>query len=331
MRAASSSRRARARPPLSLYFRFLRQFLEGTTKNGQPRTLCPNSRQCAQRRCFGHRRSADGRDTGAGSGRTCIKDLPNLLKKYRKGKQLVFTEEEAAFVQYHFFEPIALRVAAARKISESGPPRRRRTRPPRAAQQCDAPCQVEPLALTTPVEEGRPPSGGVARRARSRASATPGARGSRSGGRPRGRLRLAAPLSTPAPTRTMSQLAFPEPIRSVHAPPSASAATSGREHPLQAQLKRADNRTAKLYEARCQYGSALAMRIQSEDLMAQEVGRLPGLPSSHVMLDTVRGVDETLDHSTILNLPHEAPEAPKVSLHDRAEKLFGIADGPRII
>ena len=130
---------------------------------------------------------------------------------------------------------------------------------------------------------------------------------------------------------TMSQLAFPEPIRSVHAPPSASAATSGREHPLQAQLKRADNRTAKLYEARCQYGSALAMRIQSEDLMAQEVGRLPGLPSSHVMLDTVRGVDETLDHSTILNLPHEAPEAPKVSLHDRAEKLFGIADGPRII
>jgi hypothetical protein len=49
------------------------------------------------------------------------------------------------------------------------------------------------------------------------------------------------------------------------------------------------------------------------------------------MLDTVRGVDETLDHSTILNLPHEAPEAPKVSLHDRAEKLFGIADGPRII
>ena len=124
MRAASSSRRARARPPLSLYFRFLRQFLEGTTKNGQPRTLCPNSRQCAQRRCFGHRRSADGRDTGAGSGRTCIKDLPNLLKKYRKGKQLVFTEEEAAFVQYHFFEPIALRVAAARPAKSPSQGRR---------------------------------------------------------------------------------------------------------------------------------------------------------------------------------------------------------------
>ena len=45
--------------------------------------------------------------------------MPNLLKKYRKGKKLVFTEAEAAFIQYHFFEPIGLRVSAARKISDS--------------------------------------------------------------------------------------------------------------------------------------------------------------------------------------------------------------------
>ena len=99
----------------------------------------------------------------------------------------------------------------------------------------------------------------------------------------------------------MSALEFPEPIRRVDAPPAASSALSGSEHPLQPILKRADDRSAKLFDVRSMYGSALAMRLQSEDLMAQEVGRLPGIPSSHVMLDTVRGADETLDYSEVLN------------------------------
>ena len=95
------------------------------------------------------------------------------------------------------------------------------------------------------------------------------------------------------------------------------------------------------------------MRLASEDIMASEVGRLPGLESSHVMLDTLRGNDATMDFSEILNrasrrvrasrrrarrrararlppsplaVPQDAPEVTKASLHDRAERLFGIND-----
>jgi len=76
------------------------------------------------------------------------------------------------------------------------------------------------------------------------------------------------------------------------------------------------------------YGSALAMRLQSEEGMAAEVGRLPGLPSSGVMLETVRGEGATLDFGDVLNLPQDAPEAPAASLHDRAERMYGIDAGP---
>ena len=73
------------------------------------------------------------------------------------------------------------------------------------------------------------------------------------------------------------------------------------------------------------------MRIASEESMACEVGRLPGLPSSGVMLETVRGRDETLGFSDVLNLPHEAPEAARASLHDQTERLYGISGGEKFI
>jgi len=80
------------------------------------------------------------------------------------------------------------------------------------------------------------------------------------------------------------------------------------------------------------YGSGLAMRLAGEDAMASEVARLPGLESSHVLRDTIRGDAESLGFEDVLNLPSEAAEAPKASLHDRAERLYGIGGGgPEII
>ena len=75
------------------------------------------------------------------------------------------------------------------------------------------------------------------------------------------------------------------------------------------------------------YGSGLAMRLAGEDAMASEVARLPGLESSHVLRDTIRGDAESLGFEDVLNLPSEAAEAPKASLHDRAERLYGIGGG----
>ena len=129
----------------------------------------------------------------------------------------------------------------------------------------------------------------------------------------------------------MASLEFPAPARAVNEPIAASAPPAPN-HPLAARMKPDAGRTAKLQEVRAVYGSGLAMRLAGEDAMASEVARLPGLESSHVLRDTIRGDAESLGFEDVLNLPSEAAEAPKASLHDRAERLYGIGGGgPEII
>ena len=129
----------------------------------------------------------------------------------------------------------------------------------------------------------------------------------------------------------MASLEFPAPARAVNEPIAASAPPAPN-HPLAARLKPDAGRTVKLQEVRAVYGSGLAMRLAGEDAMASEVARLPGLESSHVLRDTIRGDAESLGFEDVLNLPSEAAEAPKASLHDRAERLYGIGGGgPEII
>jgi len=123
-------------------------------------------------------------------------------------------------------------------------------------------------------------------------------------------------LECAAPVRAVTEVAASGP------PPAA--------HPL-ARLQRPDvSRATKLQEVRGIYGSGLAMRLAGEDAMASEMGRLPGLESSHVMRETLRG-DASIGFEDVLNLPSEAAEAPKASLHDRAERVYGIGGGPNII
>ena len=107
---------------------------------------------------------------------------------------------------------------------------------------------------------------------------------------------------------------------------SQVATTLGEDqHPLEKHLKR-DVRASQLYEARVMYGPALAMRLATEDAMASDVGRLPGLPSSNLLKNTLRG--DTIGFEDILNRPIDNPVAPKPSLHELAEKKFFSGDLP---
>ena len=45
-----------------------------------------------------------------------------------------------------------------------------------------------------------------------------------------------------------------------------------------------------------------------------------------MMLETLRGEDDFIDFPDFLNIPHEAPVGPKLTLHDRAERQYGIID-----
>jgi len=113
-------------------------------------------------------------------------------------------------------------------------------------------------------------------------------------------------------------------LRSVENVPSQLGSEMIENHPLESHLKRAaiDERQAKLYEARVLYGPGLAMRLATEEMMAHQVQRLPGLPSSNIMRETIRANAETIDFEDILNIPHEQPEQAKISLHELAEQKF---------
>lgn len=56
------------------------------------------------------------------------------------------------------------------------------------------------------------------------------------------------------------------------------------------------------------YGVAAAMRLKTEkEVLATQAARLPGLPSSHVGLETVLGTDETIDFEDVLNGESQQP------------------------
>ncbi|KAF4317673.1 hypothetical protein BBO99_00001049 [Phytophthora kernoviae] len=56
------------------------------------------------------------------------------------------------------------------------------------------------------------------------------------------------------------------------------------------------------------YGKAAAMRLRTEKSVMEQFTRLPGLPSSHVGLDTLTGADEQIEFADFLNDPNEHPE-----------------------
>uniref|UniRef100_A0A7S2S4B2 Proteasome maturation protein n=1 Tax=Rhizochromulina marina TaxID=1034831 RepID=A0A7S2S4B2_9STRA len=101
------------------------------------------------------------------------------------------------------------------------------------------------------------------------------------------------------------------------------AAESRQGHPLETRLA-VDDFSQKVDMVRRMYGSAAAMRLQTERLATEQIQRLPGLPSSFLALQTVLGEDCTLQFEDVLNDPFEAPVETKASLHDELEFKFGL-------
>lgn len=112
----------------------------------------------------------------------------------------------------------------------------------------------------------------------------------------------------------------------MYATPTPLGADARVVHPLKTRIEHQDERAMALNHARVMYGAGLAMRLATEDAMGAEVARLPGLPSSYLLQETLRGDLERIGFAEILNVPHERPEVPKISLHERAERKFGTSD-----
>lgn len=119
--------------------------------------------------------------------------------------------------------------------------------------------------------------------------------------------------------------------RSVHATPTPLGADARVVHPLKIHIERQNERATALSDACVMYGAGLAMRLATEDAMGAEVARLPGLPSSYLLQETLRGDLERIGFTEVLNVPHERPEMPKISLHERAERKFGTSDPSDVV
>ncbi|TMW68648.1 hypothetical protein Poli38472_006116 [Pythium oligandrum] len=118
----------------------------------------------------------------------------------------------------------------------------------------------------------------------------------------------------------------------VRAPPDAlrhgfySASEDVRPvHPVQ-QLQTMHRRNQfelKMATVEQVYGKAAAMRLRTEKAVMEQFGRLPGLPSSRIGLDTVTGADEELNFSDFLNDPNEHPEH-NFRVHEAMEVKLSI-------
>ncbi|KAJ0408105.1 hypothetical protein P43SY_002075 [Pythium insidiosum] len=118
----------------------------------------------------------------------------------------------------------------------------------------------------------------------------------------------------------------------VRAPPDAlrhgfySASADVRPvHPVQ-QLQAMHRRNTwelKMATAEQIYGKGAAMRLRTEKAVMEQFGRMPGLPSSHVGLDTITGADEEITFNDFLNDPAEHPEH-SFRVHDAMEVKLAI-------
>lgn len=104
--------------------------------------------------------------------------------------------------------------------------------------------------------------------------------------------------------------------------PGPLGASTQVVHPLSTSLNSRKQESARLRDARLMYGVGFAMRLASEDAMGAEAARLPGLPSSFMIQDTLRGDHEKIEFADTLNASPDVPEPPAISLHERAEMII---------
>ena len=67
------------------------------------------------------------------------------------------------------------------------------------------------------------------------------------------------------------------------------------------------------------HGSAAATELAIDRASLSAVARLPGLPSSHIGVDHVLGLDTRVGWEDVLGLPELSPHLPLGSPQDRME------------
>ena len=97
-------------------------------------------------------------------------------------------------------------------------------------------------------------------------------------------------------------------------------------HPIQMVEKRAADveLNSKIDRIRKTYGIHMAMRIATEESVFGRARRLPGLPSSSVLYDTVTGNGTKIEFKDFLDDPSTRATAPVVSFHRQTELKHGL-------
>eukprot|EP01031_Cornospumella_fuschlensis_P019733 gene19733-24180_t len=102
-------------------------------------------------------------------------------------------------------------------------------------------------------------------------------------------------------------------------------AAAAAPHPMELAQKRGefayDN---KLDMIRRTYGTHMAMRLATEQMIYNRDRRLPGLECSHIAVETLANTDATIDFKDFLNDPFMRPAVPKLEVHGQLEVEFGL-------
>ena len=98
-------------------------------------------------------------------------------------------------------------------------------------------------------------------------------------------------------------------------------------HPVEViqRTHRQHAQTTKLQMMRDLYGVAVPAKIQIEQQILGRFQRLPGLPSSHLGLESLTGALDEFGFESWVGLPSDS-EQPPVDLHSQMEAKLGLGE-----
>ena len=105
--------------------------------------------------------------------------------------------------------------------------------------------------------------------------------------------------------RNLAQLPVKAPVMSAPHPVEA----------LQAKINRDSERESRVMMSSLAMGPGFEIRHRMETAIVSQIGRLPGLPSSRVALDTLLGNDEDIGFGDILGVEEHVGRMVSVDTH----------------
>lgn len=105
--------------------------------------------------------------------------------------------------------------------------------------------------------------------------------------------------------------------------PTLKDATYAHSHPLELSERSHNDVAEKMQMLQKLYGTALPARMSLEKQILSKVGRLPGLLSSRLGLESMTGSLDEFSFSSYLNLPHDV-EVESEDVHAQLENEHGV-------